>query len=272
MIKISDLSITSLETIVACAINGGAFRFMLDELQSATIANTQENTTLTGRNGRTIGTLKRNKAVTVSGTNGMISLGLIAADVGDVRESENAKVKVPDYLVVESSSGSLFATTTYVAVGTVGNEIGEVYVKDASGVVTAVLEQASSAAAGKFAYDPETKKITFYEGDVVANSEITVYYQRQVLADVVIENVSDKYSEKLELYIDAIAEDKCHNEYRAQFYVPYADFTGNLEITMGDSQVVHNFEATSLSSACGNGSSLFWKLTVFGADAEDVTE
>lgn len=271
MLNVNDLSITSFETVMACNINGGAFRFLLDEMQSCTISNTQENTNLTGRGGRTIGLLKRNKAVTVSGTNGMVSLGLIEAEVGTAGESSKVTtVKIPDYLTAVESEGKVTATTNFVAVGTTGNEIGELHVKDANGVVKKTLVQDATVAAGKFTYDPATKAIAFHTGDVVAGDTITVYYKRKITADVVISNVSDTYSEKLELYIDAIAEDKCKNEYRVQFFIPYADFSGNFDIAMGDSQTVHNFEATSLASACGTGASTFWTMTVFGASAEDV--
>ena len=41
-VVVNDLSITSLETIMAFGINGGAHRFTLDELQNATIANSQD--------------------------------------------------------------------------------------------------------------------------------------------------------------------------------------------------------------------------------------
>lgn len=273
MLNVNDLSITSFETVMACNINGGIFRFLLDEMQTCTIANTQENTNLTGRGGRTIGMLKRNKAVTVSGTNGMVSLGLIEAEVGSSGDSQVTTVKIPDYIVaVADDAGAVSATTNYVAVGTAGNEIGELHVKNANGTIKATLTQDATTAAGKFTYDPATKKISFAEGDVASGDEITVYYKRKIKADVVIENISDNFSEKLELYIDAIAEDKCKNEYRVQFFIPYADFSGNFDIAMGDSQTVHSFEATSLASACGNGSSVFWKMIVFGADTADVTD
>lgn len=275
MLNVNDLSITSFETIMACGINGGAFRFLLDEMQNCTIGNTQENTNLTGRNGRTIGMLKRNKAVKVSGTNGMVSLGLIETEVGKAGESDVVTtVKIPDYIVAtkETDGDAIVAYTNYVAVGTAGNEIGELYVKNSNGTIKKTLTQDASVAEGKFTYDPATKKFAFHAGDVAENDEITVYYKRKIKADVVIENVSDNYSEKLELYVDVIAEDKCKNEYRVQFFIPYADFSGNFDIAIGDSQTAHSFEATSLASVCGNGSSVFWKMIVFGANAADVTE
>lgn len=270
-VNLNDLSITSFETVMGCNINGGAFRFMLDEMQNLTISNTQENTNLTGRGGRTIGMLKRNKAVNITGTNGMVSIGLVEVETGSKAETNVVTtVKVPDYIQVDSE-GKL--ATTFVATGTAGNEIGELYVKDGAGVVVKTLTQAATAAEGKFAYDPTTKAITFASGELKKGDNVTVYYKRKINADVVVKNISENYAEKLELYIDAIAEDKCKNQYRVQFFVPYADFTGNFDFAMGDSQTVQNFEATSLASACSiDGSSLFWTLTVFGADAKDVTD
>ena len=265
-VNVSDLSITSLETIMTFGINGGAHRFTLDELQNATISNTQTNDALTGKGGRTIGQLKRNKAVTVSGTNGMVSVGMVEVDVGSEGEHRSSTpVKVPDYLTVTGNA----ATTSYNAVGTAGNEIGEVIVKNEDGTIKERLTQDATAGAGKFAYDPETKKLTFAEDAIADNTNIVVYYTRNVEGDVV-SNISDNYSEKVEMYVDALAEDKCHNIYHVQFFIPYADFTGNFDLAMGDTQTTHGFEATSLPSTCGNGSTKFWDMTVFGADAEDA--
>lgn len=267
--NITDIIPTSVETIMACYPNGGSFRFMLDELQNFTINSQQENTNLTGRGGRVIGVLKRNKAVTVSGANGMVSLGLIEAGLGTQGKSGETTVKMPDFIEAFEKDGAVVAETTNVAVGTVGNEIGELFIKNPNGTVKARLTQDATAAEGKFAYDPTTKLISFKTGEVVAGDEITVYYKRKVNADAILENVSDKYSETLELYVDCIGEDKCKNQYRMQYFIPYADTTGNFEITVGDSQTVHNFEATSVASACGNGSSKFYDLIIFGVNTED---
>ena len=265
-IVVNDLIITSLETIMAFGINGGAHKFTLDELQNATIANSQDNTALTGKGGRTIGQLKRNKSVTVSGTNGMVSMGLVEANVGSAGEHKaSTPVKVPDYLTVTDNK----AVTTYKAVGTAGNEIQEVVVKNSNGTINKRLTQDATASEGKFAYDPATKELTFADGEVENGTAIVVYYIRNIEGDV-ISNISDNYSETLELYVDALAKDKCQNIYHVQFYIPYADFTGTFDLAMGDSQTTHGFEATSIASACTNGGTKFWDLTVFGEDAEDA--
>lgn len=264
--NVNDLTITSLETISAFDIATGAFKFCLDELQNATLAQGQEKSDITGKQGRKLSSLKKNKTVTVSGTNGMVSGGLLETQVGGEFQNKAADVKWVDYLTVGEDNK---ATTQYKATGTTGNEIDTVYVKKADGTIGKKLTQGASAdTAGSFAYDPANKALTFNAGDVSKGDEIVVYYDRKIQADV-LENKSDKFSGKCALYIDAFAEDKCANVYRVQIYIPKADFSGEFSLEMGDNQTVHAFEAESLAGACGANGSL-WTYTVFGANAEDA--
>ena len=57
--NIKDITITSLETITAFDVVTGNYKFTLDELQNATIANTQDSTEITGKGGRTGANVKR---------------------------------------------------------------------------------------------------------------------------------------------------------------------------------------------------------------------
>lgn len=263
--NINDITITSLEVITAFDIATGNYKFTLDELQSATISQSQDKTEITGKQGRKLATLKRNKAVTISGTNGMVSGGLLELQTGGTFENKTTEVLWTDYLTVTDDG----ATTTYVATGTTGNEIDAVYIKNTDGTLGEVLEQNSSVSAGKFTYTPGTKKLAFNADEIADGTEIVVYYKRKIKADV-LENLSDTYSGKCALYIDALAEDKCSNVYRIQFYIPKADFNGEFSFEMGDNQTVHAFEAEALSGACGASAAL-WTYTIFGVNTEDVT-
>lgn len=260
--NINDITITSLETITAFDIVTGAYKWTLDELQSTSISQSQESSEITGKAGRKLATLKRNKAVTISGSNGMVSGGLLELQTGSVFENKDTEVMWTDYLTVASAK----ATTAWKAVGTSGAEIDALYIRNADGTLGAALEQASSVSAGKFTYAPTTKELAFHT-DVADGTEIVVYYKRKITADV-LANSSDTFSGKCSLYIDALAEDKCANVYRIQFYVPKADFSGEFSFEMGDNQSVHSFEAEALSGACG-AAGVFFTYTIFGANAED---
>lgn len=263
---ISDLAITSVETVTAYDITTGAYLWMLDELQNVSIAQGEEKTDITGKQGRKITSLKRNKTVTVSGTNGMLNSGLVESQTGSSFTNGVTKVNWGETLTVSSGK----ATTTFTAIGTAGAEIKLVQTKNTDGTLGIELEQDSAAAEGKFAYDPATKELSFYS-DISDGTEVFVQYDRQIQADV-LANYSDKYSGKAHIYIDAMAEDKCGNVFRVQIEIPKGDFSGEATWEMGDNQAVHNFEIESLSGGCGNaskGSTLFiW--TVFGANSTDV--
>ena len=259
---ITDIMITSLETITAFDLLTGNLKFCLDELQSATIANAEEKTDITGKGGRKLSTLKKNKSFTVSGTNGMVSSGMLEVQSGSAFANKATVVKWCDVLSVTSNT----ATINYTAVGTTGNEISAVYVKTSEGKLGEILTQGTEAASGVFTYTPTGKKLTF--SGLADGTEVVVYYDRKIQADV-MDVMSDTYSGKVALYIDALAEDKCNNVYRVQIYVPKADFSGEFSMDLGDNQTVHNFEAESLAGSCGSAGSL-WTWTIFGADAKDA--
>lgn len=268
MINVADISITTLETIKAYGLDGVP-RFILDELQNTRIANTQEKEDVTGKGGRKLNSLKKNKAVTISGTNGLVSGGLLEAQTGgEFERKTSTPVAWTDYLTITGNK----AVTGYKAVGTAGAEIEALYVKNTDGTMGTKLEQAATADEGKFAYAPATKELTFKDGAYTDGTEIVVFYTRNI-AGAVITNDSEKYSEKLTLYIDAFGEDLCGKQYRIQFYVPKADFSGDFDIELGDNQTVHAFEAESLvggnCSALGAGGAL-WTYTIFDNDAEDA--
>lgn len=259
-----DIVITSLETITAFDITTGSYLFTLDELQNASIAQGQEKVDITGKQGRKISSLKRNKTVTVSGANGMLSSGLVEMQTGGKFENKATEVSWVDFLTVDASHE---AATNYKAIGTAGAEITELYILETVGTVRQSLEQAAEAAAGKFAYNPTTKKLTFHT-DVPAGAQIAVYYKRKITADV-LSNESDKYSKKCELFIDCVGEDKCANVYHVQFHIPKADFNGEFTLEFGGDQSVHNFEAEGLAGACGAGGML-WDMIIFGQNADDA--
>ncbi len=264
-VNMNDLTITSIETITALHVSTGAFRFTLDELQSATISQSQEKTDITGKQGRKLGSLKKNKAVKITGTNGLVSAGLMELQTGSTFETnKDTSVRYNESLDVAGGK----ATTTYVATGTTGNEIPVLHLKNEDGTLGEALTQSTAASSGKFAYNPTTKELTFDSSDVVDGTEkVFVSYTRTINGSV-MENFSDTYSAKCELFVDAIGEDPCTNKvFRVQFHIPNADFDGNFELAMGDNQTVHAFEAEATSSSCGSSGNYF-TFTIFGD--EDV--
>lgn len=262
-----DIVVTSIETVTVFDITTGNYKYTLDELKSTTINQTENSTDVTGKNGRKLSTLKRNKAVSITGSNGTVCGGLLSSQTGSAFEAKTTNVMWTDYLTVDNTNA---ATTEYIAVGTAGAEIEQAFVKNADGTLGTIIEQGSTVAAGKFTYDPSTKKIQFHT-DVAAGTEIVVFYQRKINADV-LANEAGKFSEKAKMYIDALGEDTCGNIYRIQFYFPKVSFSGEFSLEMGENPTVHNFTCSAETNACSgkNGGNLF-TYTIFDANAADVT-
>ncbi len=256
MFKDDDLIITSFETVTAFTLTG-SFWFSLDELQNISIANSEDSEEITGRNGRRIGALKKNKSVTITGTSGVVSGGLMEAQTGGAFKKVVTTIMWTDHLVIEGNQ----ARTTWKATGTNGNEISKVYVKNENGLVETELTQNSYTSETTFTYDPSTKIIEFREDDWKDGTEITVYYQRKILSSL-LSNHSDAHAGKCQLYVDAFAENGYGDIFRVQFYIPVADFKGDFELTLGGSQTTHEFEAVALPSSC-LGKNNLWTYTVY---------
>lgn len=259
MVDVNKLSITEIDQIT-CFNNANELEFIMDEIQEGSINNTQEKTDITGRGGRKIGSLKKNKAVTVSATNGLLVGGALAAQTGTEVEQGTFKVRVTDIIAVNTNA----ASTEKTAVGVVGAEIGTIYKKNANGSLGEKLTQVASAdtlATGQFVYDPSTKALTFFEGDLADGSEVVAFYDVEVEA-AKISNDSEKYSKTLKMYIDVTAQDNCDNQYHGQFIIERADFNGEFDLSMGGDPTVHAIEAESLAGGC-TGSTKLWDFIIY---------
>lgn len=256
-VDVSKLVITEVAQITAFN-NAGELEFIMDEVQNGTINNTQEKADITGRNGRKIASLKKNKAVTVSATNGVLVGGALAAQTGTEIEQGAFNVRITDVMTVANNT----CKTSKTAVGITGAEIGTVYVKNANGSLGAKLEQDADAADGKFKYDPSTKEITV--SGIVDGTELVAFYDAEVEA-AKISNDSEKYSKVLKLYIDVVLQDSCDVEYAGQVIIQRADVSGEFELSLGGDNFAHSFEAESLAGGC-TGSTNLWDLIVYGVN------
>ena len=91
-IQINGVTITSLEKIHGYDRVSGVCEFLLDELKSAKIANTEDTTDITGKGDRVLKQIKKNKSTTVSGESALISGGLLAAQTGSYEEGGDVNI------------------------------------------------------------------------------------------------------------------------------------------------------------------------------------
>lgn len=259
--NIDKFTITAYDQITGFDRTNGNLEMILDDLNDFTLSHEEEKINITGKGGRTISSLKKNKKVTGSGTNGMLSGGALAAMLGAEIEDGDYTIRYTDAIVVNSNNG----TTTETAIGTVGNEIGTIYVRDTNNAYisggTKLTQVGGEPKTGEFSYNPESKKITFFEGDVVDGTEVIAFYDANVTGKK-ISNNADSYSKTLEVFIDCTCQDGCDNIFHGQFIIPRADFTGTFDIKGGSDPATQGFEFTSLPNLC-TGKNDLWDFIVF---------
>ena len=259
--NIDKFTITSYDQIMGFDRTNGSLDMILDELSDFTLSHEEEKTDLTGKGGRVISSLKKNKKVTGKGTNGMLSGGDLAAMLGSEIEDGEYTIRYTDTITVSSNKG----LTAETAIGTVDNEIGTVYVRDANNAYISggkkLTHTSSDPATGEFSYDPATKEITFFEGDIADGTEVIAFYDANVTGKKVTNN-ANHYSKTLQLFVDVTCQDGCDNLFHGQFIIDRADFTGTFDIVGGADPTTQAFEFTSLPNLC-TGKSDLWNFILF---------
>ncbi len=259
--NIDKFTITSYDQITGFDKSTGSLEMIMDEINDFTLSHEEESDPITGKGGRTIATLKKSKKVTGKGTNGMLSGGALAAMVGSEVEDGEYTIRYTDPIVVASNK----ATTTEIAIGTVGNEIGTIYVRDNNKAYISggkkLTQTSATPATGEFSYDPATKEVTFFAGDIADGTEVIAFYDARVTGKK-ISNNSNNYSKTLQVFIDCCCTDGCDQIFHGQFIINRADFNGTFDIKGGSEPSTLGFEFTSLPNLC-TGKSDLWDFIVF---------
>lgn len=260
--NIDKFTITSYDAITGFDRTNGGLVLVMDEISDFSLNQTQETSDMTGKGGRVISRMKKNKAVEGSGTNGFLSGGTLATMLGTEVETGDAFIiKYTDTIVASGDK----AITTETAVGTAGMEIGTIYMRDANNAYITggkkLTQVASDPKTGEFTYDPSTKEIAFFAGDVADGVEVIAFYNAKVKG-AKITNDADKYSGVLELYIDCTCQNACDEIFHGQFKIMRADFSGEFEIAGGSDPATQAFSFNSLPDLC-TGKSNLWDFIVF---------
>ena len=181
----NDLIYTTIETVNAFSLTDD-YLWTLDELSQVTISNTEESEDVTGKNGRLLSSLKRNKGVTISGTNGVISGGMMATQVGsEFKSGSDLKVRVTEYLTLKASGDGANLTIATGSPDTVtftnGTAVG-VQQTAQDGTVTAFTKLGSDTAFAASAkqFKVGTGVLTFPEGTFSGGETIAIIYDKTV--------------------------------------------------------------------------------------------
>ncbi len=266
-IMINGFALTSLEEIHAYNRVTNRCELYLTELKNAKISNTEDTVDITGKGDRVLKQIKKNKGVSVTGDSALISGDLMSAQTGsDVESDAPVVVRFPDvFEVTNTIKTDKKVTTTFKASGVTGAEIADVRVmSDNGGLIVNGWKQGAEAAENTYAYNPTSKELTLpTNAELEVGSKLVVFYDYKANGSKVV-NKSDVFGKTLYTVIDCIGSDVCDNEYKCQFVVYRAQFSGEFEVDMGGDQTIQSFTAQSLVDTCAKSSTNgLWEFIVY---------
>ena len=271
MIKSTKYTLKQIQDIQGFSLVDGTLEFMLEDLQQTTFENGSDIVYAMGTDGAKLSGWDTNKSAKVSGNNGAITDGLLAAQVGaDVETISNfVGGTITDAVVTDDG---LIAETNHKARGEIGNEIGHIYIKEEDGSLGKPYVQGATADEDHFAYSPATKELTLPvngTGDPIIQpgSTICMFYMPQFTSAKRVRSVSDKFPKNVRLVVNAYFRDICtEKDYIGQIVFSKAKTQGAFSWAFGDNPAVHNFAFEALTG-CGN--SALWDVLIFDTDDID---
>ena len=255
-------TITSVETIENYSRTDDTCLCILDEIKNVSLANTEDSSDVTGKNNQALFTIKKNKAVTGSGSSGYISGNLLSLQTG--ADPVSGKIKFRKREVIKFTESDTTVTLAETAVGTKGAEILSllVTVVDTEGKeTTKQYTQATAATTAKFAYSTSDSTLTLpTETNTKAGTAEVVYEYEKDGASV--GNKSGTYGKTTHTFINCLGKNTCDETYFIQIEIYRCDWNANFTFDLGGDGVEHPFEFKSLVDKC-SGENAFWDFKVF---------
>ena len=252
-------TITSVETIENYSRTDDTCLCILDEIKNVSLANSEDTTDVTGKNNQALFTIKRNKAVSGSGSSGYISGNLLSLQTGADPVSGKIKFRKREILKFTTPANTVILSET--AVGTKGAEILSLIVTIDGETTSTKYEQASVAGVNKFAYSTSDKTITLptATNDKSGIVEVVYEYEKDGAS---VGNKSGTYGKTTHTFINCLGKNTCDEIYFVQIEIYRCDWNSNFTFDLGGDAVEHPFEFKSLVDKCG-GDNKFWDFKVF---------
>lgn len=239
----------------------GDIYFIAEDIKDGTLKNGEEIVWGTGKAGRRISSLKKNKTAGFSFSNAYVSGNQLAAQTGtDVEVAATATILSPCIDILTVGETPTTVSTTQTAEGTAGAEIRVIYKLNLDGTQGAKYVQAATASATEFSYVAATKVLTLPTGSVFATGDKVLAVYEFNTKGKKFSNKSAVFSKNGKAIIEGTVKSACDNEtvYYAKIVIPNASGDGSFDLSLGGDQVNHPFTCESQPSSCTGGDLWYW--------------
>ena len=252
-------TITSVETIENYSRTDDTCICILDEIKNVSLANSEDSSDVTGKNNQALFTIKKNKAVTGSGSSGYISGNLMSLQTG--ADAIEGKIKFRKREVIKFADNVDSVVLAETAVGTKGAEIRSLLVTLDGESTSTKYEQATTAGANKFAYSTADKTVTLPTATNGKAGEVEIVYDYEK-DGASVGNKSGTYGKTTHTFINCLGKNTCDEIYFVQIEIYRCDWDSNFTFDIGGDGVEHPFNFKSLVDKC-SGDNKFWDFKVY---------
>ena len=248
---IDGFSFDTLDSIKA--YKNGILIAQIDEPTDAKIEFTGDTKESKGANGGRIKSTTINRGVKISGSNGVISGGMIAMTFNATESNKDVVIKYHASVTVKAADVTAKTITLPKApYGTVGAEINVLHITTTAGVVTE-LTQATTAAAGKFSLTGSV--ITFNAGAIAVGDIVTCDYDTKLadgISTKIVNDLKETSTPVVDVIVEGMGSSVCDSEKQSYYQFKGFQMQANMNWSMdiSDSQTKQPFEFSSSVSKC----------------------
>lgn len=156
-----------------------------------------------------------------------------------------------DKIYVENNQ----ALTTYTPVGSAGVEINYIYELNYGDILGTEYTQDIVLSPGKFTYDPSSKTISFYPGEIADGTQIMLYYRCQTDANAkTLSNYTNLFSKHVKMVAKGVVKNICTKEnyiIEIIFYNSKIEGNFNIDLIVDGKVASHNVMIEAVSN-CAN--------------------
>lgn len=254
-------TITSVETIENYSRTDDTCLSILDEIKNVQLANTEDSADVTGKNDQALFTIKKNKAVSGSGSSGYISGNLMALQTG--ADPVAGKIKFRKREVIKFGEDKTAVTLAETPVGTEGGEILSLIVTVDGEETSTKYSQATAASSDKFSYSSNVITLPTATNSKSGEVEVVYEYEKDGAS---VGNKSGTYGKTTHTFINCLGKNICDETYFIQIEIYRCDWNANFTFDLGGDGAEHPFEFKSLVDKC-TGENAFWDFKVYKKSA-----
>lgn len=239
----------------------GDVEFTADQVENPSLECGGEQVIAADSLGAPIATFDRSKTSKFSAETSVISLGLLAAQVGSEKEAAtaDAKIKTPKFEIVTVGAPASKITLSEVPVGVAGAEVKSIYLLNKDRSISQKFEVGADAE-HNFSVTAADKTITLPTGaEIVSGDRIAVWYEYESENAVRVVNSGNKFTTSGRFDVEVLFADVCNEnvKYYGHIIFPKAKLDSNFTQTL-TTDGKQGFSFSGMSDYCDEDKTQFY--------------